>query len=130
MKDFIIFTPSHVVLNNISLLFSGKEYFMSVDHAEIYISKKENKESFFKIRDIPSIIESYDSEELDFVYENISSSFNMYLCNYRSVEFAKHIINIIAKKISVVVDNDFDQLMTGEEFLRRTMQEPDWDWTR
>ena len=50
--------------------------------------------------------------------------------NYSDVELAKAVLRDIADDPELIVDNDFDTVLTGSEFVARCKAEPDWDWRK
>lgn len=128
MKDLMYFCDSSITLVELAYLFPSKDYYVSAEEDEIYIASKDEDWLFFKIQIYPEIINSYEQEELDYVYSKLPS-FQVLTCNYRDVGFAKLIVGSLAQKYPGIVDNDFDELMTSEKFLERAQKDAMWDWT-
>ena len=50
------------------------------------------------------------------------------LIDYHSIEMAKKIVEKIADDHSLTVDNEFETILPGDEFVAKCRNNPAWDW--
>ncbi|EKK4083641.1 hypothetical protein PNF79_004357, partial [Cronobacter dublinensis] len=51
-----------------------------------------------------------------------------YMVNFKNISFLKKILAEVAGKDNVVIDNDFDLIIRGSDFVEICKKKPDWDW--
>ncbi|MBF0100185.1 MAG: hypothetical protein HQK77_04675 [Desulfobacterales bacterium] len=73
-------------------------------------------------------IESYyDEDEMLIVKKHIPKP-KFFTCEFTEIEFGKKILSHLISDNQFVIDNDHGELLTGEEFIKRLKDDPDWDW--
>ena len=82
------------------------------------------------IEDYGSNLESigWDEQEVAFIRKTLPVSHQVYSLAYRGIEAAKKVIIHLANSNQMLVDNDFGTLMVGADFVRKVINEPDWNW--
>lgn len=69
----------------------------------------------------------YDEDEMIFVKKHIPKPI-FFTCEFKEIDFGKEILSYIVFDGRFVIDNDYGELLTGGEFLKKLKDEPDWDW--
>jgi hypothetical protein len=76
--------------------------------------------------DLESI--GWEEQEIAFIKRTLPVSQHVYSIAYRGLDAAKSVIAQLADSNQMLVDNDFGTLMVGEDFVRKVVQEPNWNW--
>jgi hypothetical protein len=63
------------------------------------------------------------------VYVYANSEFELFL-DYTDVELVKEVIKCIADSPELTVDNDFDTILPGDQFVKKLRSKPSWNWRR
>lgn len=50
------------------------------------------------------------------------------LYSYINLDLVKQVLVVIADNSEFIVDNDFGVILTGNQFVARIKEEPNWDW--
>jgi hypothetical protein len=58
---------------------------------------------------------------------NEQGLFQMFL-DYSSVDLVKEVLTHIADDPNITVDNDFDTVLPGNQFVERIRAQPHWNW--
>ena len=69
----------------------------------------------------------YDEDEMIIVRKHIPNPI-FFTCEFTEIEFGKEILSYIIFDERFVIDNDYGELLTGDEFIKKLKEEPDWDW--
>jgi hypothetical protein len=67
------------------------------------------------------------NELMDFIRARVADPV-MFSLAYRDVEFCKRLLLLLADDPRMIVDNDFDLTVPGDEMARRIRSNPGWDW--
>ncbi len=76
--------------------------------------------------DLESI--GWEKQEIEFIKTTLPVSQHVYSIAYRGLEAAKRVVIQLADFKQMLVDNDFGTLMVGEDFVRKLIQAPNWNW--
>ncbi|UOQ71043.1 hypothetical protein [Hymenobacter cellulosilyticus] len=70
----------------------------------------------------------WDDDEVAFIKSALPTAQHVYSLGYRGIEFAKQAIISLANSVEMIVDNDCGTLLTGADFVRKVLAEPNWYW--
>ncbi|CCJ72746.1 hypothetical protein BN137_2115 [Cronobacter condimenti 1330] len=74
------------------------------------------------------LLDYYDDDEIKKIRGLIDGELIFYMVNFKNINFLKKILAEVAGKDNVVIDNDFDLIIRGGDFVEICKKNPDWDW--
>ncbi|ELY2854235.1 hypothetical protein SMC92_001248 [Cronobacter dublinensis] len=74
------------------------------------------------------LLDYYDDDEIKKIRGLIDGELIFYMVNFKNINFLKKILAEVAGKDNVVIDNDFDLIIRGSDFVEICKKNPDWDW--
>lgn len=74
------------------------------------------------------LLDYYDDDEIKKIRWLIDGELIFYMVNFKNINFLKKILAEVAGKDNVVIDNDFDLIIRGGDFVEICKKNPDWDW--
>ena len=79
------------------------------------------------VANVGSELHDFDEDERKFIQSNINDP-EIYTVDYKELSDLKMLLNFIANRDDVLIDNDFGVLTTGKKFLHYCNNHPEWDW--
>ena len=128
MRDLIIISPYEygieTIKNNlpdsVSSVFNEEEQRLTVSF------KNSNDQIEFKLDN--SLRIHYESPEEIETLANLGASLNFILVHFRDINQLNVLLKSFANMNTVLIDNDFDELETGDKFVQHWKDDPSWDW--
>jgi hypothetical protein len=128
MRDIIIISPHEYGIEKIkynlpsgvSSVFSGEEERLTVNF--------KNSENQIEFKLDNSLRIHYEEPEEIEVLANLGSSLNFIIVHFKDISQLKTLLTALSDLDSVLIDNDFDALETGVDFVAHWRDDPSWDW--
>lgn len=122
MRNIILILPN----NNFPLSLPSSEYKIIKEEDSVWIKNIQGK--FVELVHDNHIAIYYDNEELKKIKDIVGEKLNFYLVNFKDISFLKEILFKVADKDNIVIDNDFDLILKGSDFIEICRENNDWDW--
>lgn len=132
MREILLITNREYGFNEFLKLLNDNIFDFEVKSNEGFILLEFKKTGEF-FGDRVQIVEAFDADkfmepdELDKI-NNVLHNPKFYFIEFKDIEKLKKILNIIANRDDVLIDNDFGLLTTGKNFLTICNEKPGWDW--
>jgi hypothetical protein len=128
MRDVILITPNWYGLNSIKETLP-KELVSIVDEPEsrLTVILNESNETIEFVLD-NSIIQYYDEPEELEALTIVGDAPKFFLIHFKNIEQMKKLLEFVANRSDVLIDNDFGIIEDGVSFVRRCKESPGWDW--
>lgn len=128
MRDVVIALPNRIGLPELAQALAVSP-FEVVGPLEGRLSVRVNDEVVEFLQD-QSLSEHYEEpEEID-ILARLGSEPQLFLVSFKKTAALGQVLAYTVDRSDALVDNDFGEIESGADFVRRFREKPDWDWVR
>jgi len=128
MRDIILVTPAEYDLASIKRnLPAGANCLLDDVECRLVVAL-DGADDVVEFVSNKALSEYYDDPHEIELLSSMGSSPNFFIVHFKDIEHLKLVIISVANRPDVLVDNDFGQVESGDEFARRCKASPGWDW--
>ncbi len=118
-----------MIITSDDLLFrSFRDLQYKVIEGESNVWIENDQGDFIELVRNDQLLDYYDDDEIKKIRGLIDGELIFYMVNFKNINFLKKILAEVAGKDNVVIDNDFDLIIRGSDFVEICKKKPDWDW--
>lgn len=118
-----------MIITSDDLLFrSFRDLKYKVIEGESNVWIENDQGDFIELVRNDQLFDYYDDDEIKKIRGLIDGELIFYMVNFKNINFLKKILAEVAGKDNVVIDNDFDLIIRGSDFVEICKKKPDWDW--
>ncbi|EPB6467493.1 hypothetical protein ACQUW4_004644 [Cronobacter dublinensis] len=118
-----------MIITSDDLLFrSFRDLKYKVIEGESNVWIENDQGDFIELVRNDQLLDYYDDDEIKKIRGLIDGELIFYMVNFKNINFLKKILAEVAGKDNVVIDNDFDLIIRGSDFVEICKKNPDWDW--
>ncbi|EOC3058620.1 hypothetical protein ACINJI_000181 [Cronobacter dublinensis] len=118
-----------MIITSDDLLFrSFRDLKYKVIEGESNVWIENDQGDFIELVRNDQLLDYYDDDEIKKIRGLIDGELIFYMVNFKNINFLKKILTEVAGKDNVVIDNDFDLIIRGSDFVEICKKNPDWDW--
>ncbi|EOI3527580.1 hypothetical protein ACMSYW_004261 [Cronobacter dublinensis] len=118
-----------MIITSDDLLFrSFRDLKYKVIEGESNVWIENDQGDFIELVRNDQLLDYYDDDEIKKIRGLIDGGLIFYMVNFKNINFLKKILAEVAGKDNVVIDNDFDLIIRGSDFVEICKKNPDWDW--
>jgi len=118
-----------MIITSDDLLFrSFRDLKYKVIEGESNVWIENDQGDFIELVRNDQLLDYYDDDEIKKIRGLIDGELIFYMVNFKNINFLKKILAEVAGKDNVVIDNDFDLIIRGSDFVEICKKKPDWDW--
>ncbi|WKB56039.1 hypothetical protein [Eleftheria terrae] len=126
MRDVVVILSSENSLHNIERwLHKSKFEIIGPAEGRLIVSWQGQEVQFHQNQ---ALSNHYDEPEELSLLASVGLTQNFFLANFKEVKFLSEVLAFVVNQQNSLIDNDFDRIESGPEFLRRFEENPDWDW--
>ncbi|WNY84776.1 hypothetical protein NNQ28_10610 [Cronobacter dublinensis] len=122
MRNIMIITSDDLL----SRSFRDLKYKVIEGESNVWIENDQG--DFIELVRNDQLFDYYDDDEIKKIRGLIDGELIFYMVNFKNINFLKKILAEVAGKDNVVIDNDFDLIIRGSDFVEICKKNPDWDW--
>ncbi|EOL8945850.1 hypothetical protein ACM91X_003023 [Cronobacter dublinensis] len=122
MRNIMIITSDDLL----SRSFRDLKYKVIEGESNVWIENDQG--NFIELVRNDQLFDYYDDDEIKKIRGLIDGELIFYMVNFKNINFLKKILAEVAGKDNVVIDNDFDLIIRGSDFVEICKKNPDWDW--
>ncbi|MDI7491606.1 hypothetical protein QLY92_05790 [Cronobacter dublinensis] len=122
MRNIMIITSGDLLFRS----FRDLKYKVIEGESNVWIENDQG--DFIELVRNDQLLDYYDDDEIKKIRGLIDGELIFYMVNFKNINFLKKILAEVAGKDNVVIDNDFDLIIRGSDFVEICKKKPDWDW--
>ncbi|EKK7713572.1 hypothetical protein SNN58_004139 [Cronobacter dublinensis] len=122
MRNIMIITSDDLLFRS----FRDLKYKVIEGESNVWIENDQG--DFIELVRNDQLLDYYDDDEIKKIRGLIDGELIFYMVNFKNINFLKKILAEVAGKDNVVIDNDFDLIIRGSDFVEICKKKPDWDW--
>ncbi|EOW6515484.1 hypothetical protein ACOZX1_004405 [Cronobacter dublinensis] len=122
MRNIMIITSDDLLFRS----FRDLKYKVIEGESNVWIENDQG--DFIELVRNDQLFDYYDDDEIKKIRGLIDGELIFYMVNFKNINFLKKILAEVAGKDNVVIDNDFDLIIRGSDFVEICKKKPDWDW--
>ncbi|ALB62737.1 hypothetical protein AFK62_09575 [Cronobacter condimenti 1330] len=122
MRNIMIITADDLLFRS----FRDLKYKVIEGESNVWIENDQG--DFIELVRNDQLLDYYDDDEIKKIRGLIDGELIFYMVNFKNINFLKKILAEVAGKDNVVIDNDFDLIIRGGDFVEICKKNPDWDW--
>ncbi|EOC1425813.1 hypothetical protein ACI1AD_000965 [Cronobacter dublinensis] len=122
MRNIMIITSDELLFRS----FRDLKYKVIEGESNVWIENDQG--DFIELVRNDQLLDYYDDDEIKKIRGLIDGELIFYMVNFKNINFLKKILAEVAGKHNVVIDNDFDLIIRGSDFVEICKKKPDWDW--
>ncbi|EOW6733333.1 hypothetical protein ACOZ0S_004384 [Cronobacter dublinensis] len=122
MRNIMIITSDDLLFRS----FRDLKYKVIEGESNLWIENDQG--DFIELVRNDQLLDYYDDDEIKKIRGLIDGELIFYMVNFKNINFLKKILAEVAGKDNVVIDNDFDLIIRGSDFVEICKKKPDWDW--
>ncbi|EOI3545797.1 hypothetical protein ACMSZT_000551 [Cronobacter dublinensis] len=122
MRNIMIITSDDLLFRS----FLDLKYKVIEGESNVWIENDQG--DFIELVRNDQLLDYYDDDEIKKIRGLIDGELIFYMVNFKNINFLKKILAEVAGKDNVVIDNDFDLIIRGSDFVEICKKNPDWDW--
>ncbi|ELY2735098.1 hypothetical protein ACU9D5_003657 [Cronobacter dublinensis] len=122
MRNIMIITSDDLLFRS----FRDLKYKVIEGESNVWIENDQG--DFIELVRNDQLLDYYDDDEIKKIRGLIDGELIFYMVNFKNINFLKKILAEVAGKDNVVIDNDFDLIIRGSDFVEICKKNPDWDW--
>lgn len=122
MRNIMIITSDDLLFRS----FRDLKYKVIEGESNVWIENDQG--DFIELVRNDQLLDYYDDDEIKKIRGLIDGELIFYMVNFKNINFLKKILAEVAGKDNVVIDNDFDFIIRGSDFVEICKKNPDWDW--